>query len=209
LGGYHAAKPRRIQDIFDFHLSKEVHYPVLNMYNVKYVIYKDKKGLTYTPNPEAFGNAWFVDELVKLDSQDEEIKKLDSISKKVAYYSEDYRELEGFDPGTDSTAYVKLTSYEPNRLEYETFNPEDGFIVFSENYYPYDWKAEIDGKPAKIYRVNYSLRGMKVHAGKHKIVMYFDPETVRKGAMIQLVFSIVLFLSLIFYGARIWMKRKK
>ncbi len=209
LGGYHAAKPRRIQDIFDFHLTGNIHYPVLNMYNVKYIIFNDKKGLNYTPNPEAFGNAWFVDKLVKTGHQNEEIKKLDSIDKSVAYYSEGYPDLEGFTPVKDSTSTVKLVRYEPNRLEYEASNPGDGFIVFSENYYPYGWHAEIDGNPAEIYRVNYSLRAIKFPAGTHKIVMKFDPEVVRKGSYIQLIFITLLLISILIYVIKIAWKNKR
>jgi len=200
LGGYHAAKPRRIQDIFDFHIQQDVHYPVLNMYNVKYIIYRDpEKGLTYTPNPAAFGNAWWTKKLVKTASQDEEIRRLAQASRDTTYYSENYPALENFQPAKDSSAYVRLIRYAPNRLEYEVSNKGEGFLVFSENYYPHDWEATVDGEPAEIYRVNYSLRGMKVPAGKHRIVMSFEnPKVVKRGAFIQLM------AALIFLGLLVW-----
>ncbi len=209
LGGYHAAKPRRIQDIFDFYLSGQPEYPVLNMYNVKYIIYQGEKGLSYLPNPNAFGNAWFVDRLEFVENQDEEIRKLDSVDRSTAVISETPETLKPFDPVKDSTSYVKLIAYAPNRLEYEAYNPGEGFIVFSENYYPYGWKAFIDGNPVDIYRVNYSLRGIKFPGGKHTVVMTFEPEVVRKGKWIQLFFSVVLILAFILFGFQLWQKRNK
>jgi len=198
LGGYHAAKPRRIQDIFDFYLQQKIDYAPLNMYNVKYIIYKDRQGLRYAANPNAAGNAWFTRSLRKTENQDAEILHLKHFSRDTTVYSESYPELENFRPAADSSATVRLVSYAPNRLEYTGQNNQEGFIVFSENYYPYGWKAYIDGKPAPLYRVNYSLRGMKIPRGKHRIVMEFAPDVVKRGSIIQLIAGILFVLVLAF-----------
>ncbi len=207
LGGYHAAKPRRIQDIFDFHLTDSIHPEVLSMYNVKYMIFNTEKGLQYTNNPGALGNAWFVEKIKKVQSQDEEILALNKTDlSRVAILSEKMNEVgDHFAP--DSSAFIKLTSYHPQKLEYISENSKEGFAVFSENYYPYGWKASVDGKQVEIFRVNYSLRGLKIPAGKHKIVMQFEPEVIKTGTKITLFFIVLFVLSIIWLGYSIW-KRK-
>ena len=207
LGGYHAAKPRRIQDIFDFHLTDSIHPEVLSMYNVKYMIFNTEKGLQYTNNPGALGNAWFVEKVKKVQSQDEEILALNKTDlSRVAILSEKMNEVgDHFAP--DSSAFIKLTSYHPQKLEYISENSKEGFAVFSENYYPYGWKAFVDGKPVEIFRVNYSLRGLKIPAGKHKIVMQFEPEVIKTGTKITLFFIVLFVLSIIWLGYSIWKKK--
>ncbi|NPA42638.1 MAG: YfhO family protein [Chlorobi bacterium] len=208
LGGYHAAKPRRIQDIFDFHIIPGVHMPVLNMYNVKYTIHPGEKGWQYRVNPEAFGPAWFADTLRRVADPDAEIRALADLTSATAVYSEDYPELEGFRPAVDSAAVVRLETYEPNRLVYRYSRKGDGFLVFAENWYPHGWHAYIDGKPAPVYRVNYSLRGMKVPGGTHTIEMRFDPEVVKKGTRIQIIATLV-FLLVVAWGVFRWYRRRK
>ncbi len=208
LGGYHAAKPRRVQDIFDFHISDSINPSVLNMYNVKYIIYKGEKGLAYSPNETAFGNAWFVKNVKKLASQDEEILRLkDADLKNTVLISEKTGELKD-QYAKDSLSSIKLTKYHPERLEYVSGNKGEGFAVFSENYYPFGWKAYIDGKPATIYRVNYSLRGLKIPAGKHKIVMAFEPEVIRNGKKITLIFVVLYLLAAMVLFIEVWKRWK-
>ena len=209
LGGYHAAKPRRIQDIFDFYLTDSIHYPVLNMYNVKYIIFRDKKGLQYSPNPAAFGPAWFVQNLQFVPDDNAEILALRSADlRHTAILQNSYTGLKNFRPQADSTARIRFDKYTPEALTYTSQNPADGFAVFSENYYPYGWKAYIDGKPVPIYKVNYSLRGLRIPAGRHKIDMRFEPEVIRKGGKISLLFIVLFLLGIAYWLFELWKKRQ-
>ncbi len=208
LGGYHAAKPRRIQDLFDFYLNGQLHFPVLNMYNVKYIIYRGQKGLAYQKNDSVLGPAWFVSSLKHVKSQNDEILGLKTLDPATTAVSSDIG-LQAFRPVRDTTAHIVLKSYAPNRLVYETERKGEGLAVFAENYYPYGWKAYIDGKPAPIYRVNYSLRAMKIPSGKHEVVMQFDPDVVKKGARISMVFILLFLLSLGLWIYVDFIKRKR
>ena len=201
LGGYHAAKPRRIQDIFDFYLSKNINPEILNMYNVKYIIGTDEKnqpGIQF--NDRANGNAWFVGQINFVKDDNEEILKLGKIdTKNEVVLNEKFRKDLNFTSYKDSLSVIKLMSYHPEKLTYESQNSQDGLAVFSENYYPEGWQATVDGKPVKIIKADYSLRALKIPAGKHQIVFEFKPEIVRKGGRISL-WSYVIFIILVAFG---------
>lgn len=209
LGGYHAAKPRRIQDLFDFYLSKDINPEVLNMYNVKYLIVPGNEGQTGVQiNEAANGNAWFVKKLKFVPDEDAEILALKSVStKQTAVLNKKYRAELNMPITTDSTAEIKLLKYNPEKLTYQSQNAQPGFAVFSESYYPHDWQVTIDGKPAKIYKVNYSLRGLKVPAGQHIIRFTFEPDVIKKGGMITF-WSWVFFIILTILGIYIWWQSK-
>ena len=208
LGGYHAAKPRRIQDIFDFYLSKQITPSVLDMYNVKYLIIPGEKGQAgIQVNDQANGNAWFVKTLEFVKDEDAEMLKIKDLdTKNIALLQKKYKNILSFTPYKDSLSLVKLTAYHPEKLTYESQNAKDGFVVFSENYYKNGWQANIDGKPTPIYKVNYSLRGIKVPGGKHQITMQFIPKVVEKGGNISLI-SYILFIILTFAGGFWWWKK--
>jgi len=208
LGGYHAAKPRRLQDLFDFYLSKELNPEVLNMYNVKYLIVPGEQGQTGLQiNDNANGNAWFVDNFDFVKDENAEILALKNTdTKNKAVLNEKYKAELSFIPYKDSLSTIKLISYHPEKLVYKTNNSQKGFAVFSDTYYKEGWKANIDGKPAKIYKVDYSLRGLVVPAGKHQIVFEFKPEIVQKGGKISLISYIVFILILLVAG---WFYYKK
>ena len=194
LGGYHAAKPRRFQEIFDYQIAQN-NLEVYNMLNVKYVIQQDEKGNELVlPNPDANGNAWFVSELKSVTSEDTEMRALDKFdSKKTAIVNA--REFPNARPGNfaaDSTAVISLTSYEPNRLTYKSRNANAGFAVFSEAYYADGWQASIDGKPTPHIRVNYLLRGMAIPAGEHTIEFRFEPAVINTGSTISLLSSLAM-----------------
>jgi len=209
LGGYHAAKPRRIQDLFDFYLSKEINPNILNMYNVKYLIVPNEKQVGIQLNDAANGNAWFVSKLDFVASDDEEILKLKEIdTKNTAVLNEKYASELKFTPYKDSISSIKLIKYHPEKLVYQSQNQKDGFAVFSENYYKDGWHASIDGKETPIYKVDYSLRGIAVPAGKHQIVFEFKPEIVKKGGQITLI-SYLIFAILTFAGLFFWYKNRK
>ena len=200
IGGYHAAKLRRYQDLIDEHISK-MNMNVISMLNAKYFIVPDKKGgqPKVQLNPYAMGNAWFVDTLQVVDTPNEESDALNYIDlhttavldKEFASYVED------FTPEHDSTAVVRLTKYTPRYIDYEYTTDKPGTIVFSEIYYPYGWKATIDGTPADIYRVNYMLRAINVPAGKHCIHMEFSPDSVKKGDTIAMVCIIIMYTTIL------------
>ncbi len=215
IGGYHAAKLRRYQDLIDQHISK-MNMNVIGMLNAKYFIVPDKKGgqPQVQHNPYAMGNAWFVDTLLVAENANEESDALNYIDlhttavldKEFAGYVED------FTPERDPEAMVRLTQYTPRYIDYEYSTSKPGTIVFSEIYYPYGWKATIDGQPADIYRVNYMLRAINVPAGTHKIHMEFAPDSVKKGDTIAMVCIVIMYgtmlvlLALGLYGA---MRKRK
>jgi len=194
IGGYHAAKPAGMQDLFNFHIYKG-NVKVLNMLNVKYVIQQDEEGRSFpATNPEANGNAWFVDKLKKVASADEEIMALDSLNVKTeaVFNATKFPKVSRFNFLHDSLATITLKDYEPNHLTYESSNKNKGLAVFSEMYYGHGWNATIDGKPAEHFKANYVLRAMEVPAGKHTIEFKFEPEVVETGSKIALGSSIAL-----------------
>ncbi len=193
LGGYHAAKPRRVQDIMSYQVEKN-NLEVLNMMNVKYFIQPDPEGqLVANQNPYANGNAWFIKNLKKVNSENEEMQALDSLDTNndaVYYFSENSEHSLKSNFVVDTTAAIKLLSFKPNYLKYESRNVNDGFAVFSENYYKNGWTAYIDGELTPHFRVNYLLRGMNIQSGNHKIEFKFEPQVVNTGSNISLASSL-------------------
>lgn len=207
LGGYHAAKPKKIQDLFDYQIAQQ-NMEVLNMLNVKYVIGKNEEGQDIPlTNREANGNAWFVKNIKKVANADEMMKEMKTFhSKETALvYTNEIVNKTTFT--IDSLAQIKLTNYEPNKLVYQSNNQNEGFAVFSEMYYPKGWKISVDGKPAEMIEVNYALRGMNIPAGNHKIEFAFEPEVVKTGSTISLISSLVALL-VIATGLYFGMKKK-
>ena len=197
IGGYHAAKPRRMQQLFDYQIAKN-NVGVLNMLNVKYIIQNGEDGKPVALiNPAANGNAWFVEKINWVNSADEEMKVLSSLdTKNIAVMNVKTNEYKG-NIEKDSTASILLKTYRPNYLKYTSNNSKNGFGVFSEMYYQNGWKATIDGKEAQIYNVNYVLRGLSIPAGKHTIEFKFEPQVVQTGSRIALTSSILIFLLLL------------
>lgn len=230
VGGYHAAKLRRYQEMIDHHIAKEMQaayqevataggqmdsvnaakFPVLNMLNTKYFIFPaGQQGQTVPiENPYAFGNAWFVDKVQYVNNANEEIDAIGQVDlQQTAIVDSKFKEaLKGVNEGyKDSLSTIRLTGYEPNQLVYETSSPKDGVVVFSEIYYP-GWTATIDGKPTDIARADYILRAMNVPAGKHTIEMRFDPQSlhvtegIAYGAIALLLIGVIIL---------VWINRKK
>ncbi|AKA36217.1 YfhO family protein [Flagellimonas lutaonensis] len=212
IGGYHAAKPRAMQDLFEFHIYKN-NLQVLNMLNVKYIMQQDEEGRTYAAlNENANGNAWFVENIKAVKSPDEAIQALGDIdTKKTAVVNtQKYPWLVKTSYGVDSTATIQLIEYRPDYLKYRSSNPNEGFAVFSEMFYPHGWNAYLDGKPTDHYRVNYALRGMKIPAGEHEIEFRFEPKVVETGSKIALGSNILLgLLFLLGLLYLFWPKREK
>ena len=207
IGGYHAAKPRRMQELFDYQIVKN-NLEVLNMLNVKYLIQTNEKGEQITiKSTGANGNAWFVKEIKELNSSDAEMKALTKFdSKNVAFVNGNEFKIATKQFVKDTTAVIKLDSYKSNELKYTSNNPNNGFAVFSEMYYKNGWNAYIDGKLTEHYRVDYALRGLPIPAGKHSIEFKFEPKVVKTGSMISLI-SFIGILGLL--GFVVYSERKK
>lgn len=207
LNGYNAAELKRYRELFNFYIAQN-NINVLNMLNTKYIVIQDDAGnpIPYT-NEEANGNAWFVSTVEQVDTANEEMKRLGDLdNKNKAIYIKSKQPLPFEAPKAtytvDSLASIRLVEHQPNYLKYETDNAHDGFVVFSEIYYGNGWKTFINEKPTNHIRVNYTLRGMAVPAGKHIIEFRFDPDVVKTGSRIALASSIifgVLLLGALFY----------
>ncbi len=195
IGGYHAAKPRRYQELFDYQIARN-NMEVLHMLNTKYIVFpgeNNQEGVQL--NQDANGNAWFVDGIVLVDTADEEMRALDSLdSKSQAVVRREYQDmLAGLSFKRDSTASIRLSEYRANQMTYETQAETDQLAVFSEIYYENGWKAYVDGEPVPHLRADYVLRAMVIPGGRHSVVFRFEPEVVRNGTRITLV-SYALFL---------------
>ena len=197
IGGYSAAKLRRYQDLIDQHLSK-MHMPVINMLNTKYIIVPDQQ--TGAPvvqyNPDAMGNAWFVEKIVEAKTPNEECDMLMTLDlHREAVVGSDYiNNVKDLNPGADSLAHISLTKYTPEYIEYDAECSKPGTVIFSEIFYSHGWKAIVDGKPADLYRANYMLRAMNLEPGKHHIRLEFRPESVDKGNVISMTFVVLMYL---------------
>jgi hypothetical protein len=211
IGGYHAAKPRRMQQLFDYHIAQN-NLEVLNMLNVKYIIQTDEKGNEIPlQNPEVNGNAWFVSAVKWVNSADAEMKalsQLDSKNTAIINKNEFGSQLRSVKFSKDSLASIQVLSYKPNAIRYRSQNPQEGLAVFSEMYYADGWNAYIDGKKTPHLRVDYVLRALEVPAGSHTIEFKFEPEVVQKGSTIALYSSagmlVLLALGLYYERRKLW-----
>lgn len=196
IGGYSPAKLRRYQDIIDYYLSDSINPSILNMLNARYIIFPTKQGNRVQQNPDAFGNAWFVDNIKWVNSPDREIESLKNINSKYTAVVDKSWEKKipnaSLLASNDTTATIKLTNYaNPGNLFYESNSSSPRLAVFSEVYYK-TWKAYIDGKEAPLARVDYILRGMEVPAGKHQIELRCVDNIIIKSAKISLISSIAV-----------------
>ena len=200
VGGYSAVKPRRMQQLFDYQIAKN-NTEVLNMLNTKYIIQTDKEGKEFpTSNPNANGNAWFVQKVKFVNSPDEEMKALDSLDTKngaIVNQKEFGTQLKNTTFVKDTLATITMNSYKPNHLKYTSNNPNSGLAVFSEMYYADGWNAFIDGKKVSYFRADYALRAMEIPSGKHSIEFKFEPQVVKTGSTIALISSILMLLLLL------------
>ena len=198
LGGYSAVKLRRYQDIIDQYLSN-VNLNVVSMLNGKYIITKGDDG-SATPmrNPGALGNAWYVNSLSQAQTPKEECEALGKVDlANTIVVGSDFKDyVSGFRPAAEGSS-IKLTGYAPDVLTYKSQSSSDGTVVFSEIYYPYGWKAYIDGKPAEIFRANYLLRAMNIPAGQHDIRMEFRPDSIRKGNTIATICILIMYATVL------------
>ena len=229
IGGYHAAKLRRYQEMIEQYISPEMQalfgavsnaggdmtqvngdsiYPVLNMLNTKYFIFPLEGGQTVPiQNPYVYGNAWLVDKLSYVNNANEEIAtvgKLDLRHEAVA--DARFKEQLGEAAVQDTASIVTITSYEPNRLTYEVNSGKGGVLVFSEIYYP-GWTATVDGEPVELGRVNYILRAMNIQPGKHQVELAFFPKSVKTTE--TLAYTAYGLLILLLLGAALMEYRRR
>ncbi|MDP3945856.1 MAG: YfhO family protein [Lutibacter sp.] len=189
IGGYHAAKMERYQELFDFHIAKN-NIEVLNMLNTKYFVFEDgSRRETVQQNPEPNGNAWLVNSVKIVNNANEEILALDSLKTKTEAVIDKRFVSEGFKTNypKDSTASIQLTSYALNNMVYDFNANSNQFALFSEIFYKDGWNAYIDGNLTPHYRVNFVLRGLEIPKGTHKIEFKFEPTVVKKGNTITLI----------------------
>lgn len=202
IGGYHAAKLTRYQDLIDRHLSHfqrgtetDADWNVLNMLNARYIVGLDGQVLR---NPEAYGNAWFVEHVDYVATPDEEMALLSRIDPRVtAVADKKYESVLGKSVAGSPADTIVETTYAPNRLTYRAHSVNGGVAVFSEVFFPWGWTATIDGKPVELGRVDYVLRAMRVPAGDHEIVMSFDPPSLHTTDTLATVSIVIIYLALL------------
>ena len=209
IGGYHAAKMGRYQELFDYQIAQN-NMEVLNMLNTKYFIVANKEGEKQAQlNEDANGNVWFVENVKVVNSANEEMQALDSLNTKITAVidkSKIDRKIQ-FKIVKDTTAIIQLTKYDVTELTYQSKTTKEQFAVFSEIYYKDGWNAYVDGNLTPHFRVNYVLRGMKIPAGEHKIKFKFEPKVIQKGGLISLAsYSL---LALTFIGWCFYNEKKK
>ena len=202
IGGYHAAKLTRYQDLIDRHLQpllsgnpSEADFRVLDMLNARYVITGQGEAVL---NDRALGNAWIADSLIYVDGADAEMAALSEIDPAQTAVA-DRRFTAALGESTVAKTpgdTIFETTYAPNRLTYHARSAKGGVAVFSEVYFPWGWKATIDGKEAEIGRVNYLLRAMRIPAGSHTIEMRFDPDSLKTTTATAYASIILVYLAL-------------
>ena len=200
INGYHAAKLGRYNDVMNFYLNKN-HLNTLSMLNTKYIIFEGENNKEVYENDKVSGSAWFVNENINVDSDNEEILTLDNLNFKNTSVSQ---EVESKRYNNDKSS-VRLIEKKSNLLKYEATTDNPGLIIFSEIFYPFGWNSYIEGKKVKHMRFNYILRGLEVPEGKYEIEFRFEPEIVKTSSKISL-FSTISFLLLLIIGFSIKIK---
>ncbi len=224
IGGYHAAKLRRYQDVIDVHLTREMGamqnaiietqgemdsvnadgFKVLNMLNSRWVIMPGQGGNIPIQNPYAMGNAWFVDDIHFANNADEEIDLLGKIDLRTQAVADKKFEkvLQGkaVTPA-DSASTIALAEYDSDYIIYNVDARKDELAVFSEIYYPKGWQISIDGEPAEMLRANYTLRALPIPAGKHVVEFRFAPQSIK---VTDTIAFIAMFIMLLTAGLMVW-----
>jgi hypothetical protein len=207
VGGYSPAKLYRYQDLIDVHLSKG-NFPVLNMLNTKYIIVDNQGQKIPQQNPDACGNAWFIKEVKFAKNANEEIDSIGTFNpKNSVWIDQRFKNETNYGINTDPNASISLSKYHPDNMEYSSSSTTGGFVVFSEIWYKgnEDWNLYINGKPQKLVRVNYLLRGAYIPAGNNKIEMKFKVTKLERYKMIGACFSlliVILSVGIIYFEKR-------
>ena len=220
VGGYHAAKLRRYQELIERYISRQTNtvkksiqdfygdltqingdslWNVLNMLNTKYFLLAQQN--IEVQNPYAYGNAWYVDKVRYVENANQELDALGQINlRHEAVADKQFQQVLGEAIAQDSTSTIELTSYEPNQLTYNVQSAKGGVLVFSEIFYP-EWTATIDGKEVELGRVNYVLRALHIDAGRHEVILSFFPKSVDTTETLAYVaLAIITLLVLLLIG---------
>ncbi len=231
IGGYHAAKLRRYQEMIDAYIAPVMQgamkaiaeangdisqvkgdsiYPVLNMLNTRYFIMPLQGGQTVPlRNTYCYGNAWLVDKVTYVDNANQEIERVGKLDlRHEAVADKKFQSVLGESVAQANTSLVTLREYQPNRLTYDVHSDKGGVVVFSEIYYP-GWTATIDGEPAELGRVNYILRALNVKPGSHEVVLDFHPTSVKVTEAVAYVGYVALLLIILAGIGMAWRKRKQ
>ncbi|WP_294243091.1 YfhO family protein [uncultured Chryseobacterium sp.] len=201
IGGYHAVKLRRYDDVINeyFQTMDSVKVPnILNLLNAKYWVVGGPEKPQAVPNPKANGNAWFVSDIKFADSPDQEIKAIGVINSKTTAVvaASDKKYFDGKPVQADPAAYINLIRYQPNELEFKSQSKTPQLAVFSEIYYPHGWKMFVDDKEVPYIKADYLLRAVHVPAGSHTLRMIFEPQVIETGKWISLLcFGLFILLS--------------
>ncbi|MDQ1148446.1 hypothetical protein QE382_000430 [Sphingobacterium zeae] len=210
LGGYHAAKLMRFQEILENQFNGALNEDVLDMFNVRYLITTDPQNQSQriVRRSTAAGNAWFVDKVNFVKGNAEEMQAISSFDpRKEAFVNQQYQnEIKAKTSSASTTGQIKLTSYHPDKMQYEYTAANDAFAVFSEVFYDKGWKAYVDGKETPIIRADYILRALQLPAGNHKVEFIFDPESHKMGNLLTLISSFILVAGI---GAAIYLTFKR
>ena len=204
IGGYHAAKLRRYQDLIDEHISK-MNWSVLNMLNTKYIV--TRQGVY--PNLDAMGNAWFVNDVRFVPTPDDECAALNTLNlSKTAVADEQFRDVLTCSPLSNENDKIELTEYTPDKLTYKSTTVHDRVAVFSEIYYPHGWHLYVDGEEKEIGRVNYVLRAAVIPAGEHIVTMTFIPKALAWDKLGYACVILILLISVILLSWPLWKPKK-
>ena len=208
VGGYHGAKPRRFEELFDFFSSHQIQ-GVIDMLNVKYLLFEEANQQKIIENPTVLGNSWTVDSLIVVNSADELLKEMKTLnfSNQALVLKKEIPKNISYSFNSNALKEINLTSAKPTNLSYDFNASENQMVVFSEMYYPKGWFAEIDGEIVEHFPINYILRGMIVPKGKHKINFLFDPPVIKLGSIIRLL-TLLLFFLILFYMFYVSNKKK-
>ncbi len=231
IGGYHAAKLRRYQEMIEAYINPEMQQlfkavgeaagdmtqvngdsicPVLNMLNTRYFIFPLEGGQTVPiQNPYVYGNAWFVDQIRYVDNANAELETVGKLNlRHQAVADAKFKTQLGEAAVQDTASVVTITSYEPNRLKYDVNTGKGGVLVFSEIYYP-GWTATVDGQPAELGRVNYILRAIHLQPGKHQVELAFFPKSVSVTETVAYIAFVLLLLIVVGIVLVEYRQRKK
>jgi len=209
IGGYHAAKLMRYQELIERQFNNAINEDVLDMLNTKYLITANAEGSHRIQNRSTTaGNAWFVNRVLFVDNAEQEMNAIDSFDpKEVAIVHSEFKSLiDSTRVGTARNASIELIDYRPDHLVYEYSAPQDALAVFSEIYYDKGWKAFIDGEEIPYFRADYVLRAAQLPGGNHKLEFKFEPQSYYMGENISLVASILLLAA---FGVALWRERKE
>ena len=209
IGGYHAAKLMRYQELIERQFSSAINEDVLDMLNTRYLIMQDNQdNERIQRRSSAAGNAWFVDSVTFVADDEAEMRALNGFNPlKEAFVQEQFKSsLNEAQLTRPADASIELTSYRPDHLIYEYSASETAFAVFSEIWYDKGWSAYIDGEKLPIVRANYLLRALQLPEGNHKVEFKFEPKSYHVGETISLIASLLMVVGV---GVVIWMERRK